>query len=282
MAVQASTADFDPPAFVIMQKRSMFVLECAGEAVVSVLRLGSTEEPCEVDFETGGVGGHKATDADFVAVNGTLKFAAGQRSAAIRVPIKDDAHWEPMEFFEVRLLAARSAELGGNATTLVHIVDDDTYPEAMPPRPSAGRLVWAVIRERWRSRGKKPYQAVFFNQYDTLHKLAGTYAPLLIIELELAAHPWALFVVAAAYLASALYMWYSKWKFEDAEGGGAARRRRRRRRRRAPADGAEAERALLRRRGPRRRRRRRLRGRRAARGERAHNFPVSEVHQFQE
>ena len=223
MTVQTSTADFEPAAFIIMQKRSMFVLECAGEAVVSVLRLGSTEEPCEVDFETGGVGGHKATDADFVAVDGTLKFAPGQRSAAIRVPIKDDAHWEPMEVFEVRLLAARSAELGGNATTLVHIVDDDTYPEAMPPRASAGRLVWAVIRERWRSRGKKPYQAVFFNQYDTLHKLAGTYAPLLIIELELAAHPWALFVVAAAYLASALYMWYSKWKFEDVRGSAGTR-----------------------------------------------------------
>ena len=87
MTVQTSTADFEPAAFIIMQKRSMFVLECAGEAVVSVLRLGSTEEPCEVDFETGGVGGHKATDADFVAVDGTLKFAPGQRSAAIRVPV---------------------------------------------------------------------------------------------------------------------------------------------------------------------------------------------------
>ena len=88
-----------------------------------------------------------------------------------------------MERFVVTLTAARGAALGQVNETLVHIVDDDTYPANLPHDASEWHLLYAFWRERWRHRWPKPLKSMLFKTYDSAHNLFGTYFPMICVDI---------------------------------------------------------------------------------------------------
>jgi len=212
--------DAGAESLLLMAKSSSFVVEGQGCAVVLVHRLGSGAAGCEVDFTTKGLG-----HANFSQISGTLAFAAGESEQRIRIPLVNDTLWEPMERFLVTLTAARGAALGQVNETLVHIVDDETYPANLPHDASEWHLLYAFWRERWRHRWPKPIKAMLFKTYDSAHNLFGTYFPVICVEIVVVRRSNAtLAALGGLYALSSLLNWYCAYKFQDLRGNSGTRK----------------------------------------------------------
>lgn len=103
------------------------VTESVGQVVLEVRRRGDTTGEATVTYGT--VAGSALDGTDFVTTQGVLRFAAGETSQTIRVPIRDDRDSEPSETFSVVLTdPATGATLGTSRTAVVTVVDDDPLP----------------------------------------------------------------------------------------------------------------------------------------------------------
>lgn len=122
------TIDDDDPelATVAMDSGSVSVAESAGAVVINVVRSGNVASAVSVSYATSA--GSAAAGADYTSTTGTLRFAAGQTLATIRVPIINDPSRELAETFTVKLSAPGANARLGPATTRVTINDDDPRP----------------------------------------------------------------------------------------------------------------------------------------------------------
>ena len=103
------------------------VNETATSAILTVTRTVSVLAATSVQFATSNGTAH--APADYTTTSGTLNFAAGQASATIPVPIKNNAARGVNKTFTVTISAPTAgAVLGTQKTTLVTIVDDETTP----------------------------------------------------------------------------------------------------------------------------------------------------------
>jgi subtilisin family serine protease len=99
---------------------------------VGVTRTGDTTSVATVNFATSDVAGSAACDSigtsassrcDYLTSLGTLKFAAGETSKTISIPVVDDIYTENPETFSISLSSPTGATLGATTTATLTIND---------------------------------------------------------------------------------------------------------------------------------------------------------------
>ncbi|MBD0369759.1 MAG: DUF11 domain-containing protein [Pyrinomonadaceae bacterium] len=103
---------------------------------VDVVRTGDTSLPATVKYITSDNSGGNECDqnntgfasqrCDYILVGATLRFAAGETTKTINIPIVNDRYVEPSEQFSIELFNPMGTSLGLNSQALVTIQDDDT------------------------------------------------------------------------------------------------------------------------------------------------------------
>jgi hypothetical protein len=117
------------------------IREGSGIADITVTRTGDSANNVSVNFSTNDDAGTQPCSAqngvasarcDYTQTSGTLKFAPGETSKTIAVPITDDAYIEGNEHFGLTLTNAAGAKLGTQASTTVTIADNRAAAAANP------------------------------------------------------------------------------------------------------------------------------------------------------
>jgi len=118
------------------------VNESAGFVMVTITRTGDSSGPASVNFATSDtaglvscsvVNGIASERCDYATTTGTARFAAGETSSNVFIPIVNDALVEGSENFSISLSAASGATLGSPATATITITDNDAAPSAQNP-----------------------------------------------------------------------------------------------------------------------------------------------------
>jgi uncharacterized repeat protein (TIGR01451 family) len=112
-----------------------------GRAVVTVNRLGDTSQPASVDYATSDqsglnncsqITGFASQRCDYAITIGKLKFAAGESSKQILIPIVDDAYMEGPEVFTLTLSNPSGGILQGSSSVPITITDNDLVNGSNP------------------------------------------------------------------------------------------------------------------------------------------------------
>jgi uncharacterized repeat protein (TIGR01451 family) len=120
---------------------SYTVGEAIGSAAIVVNRTGNTSGAVTINYATSDGSGLNACNSvtgvassrcDYATVVGTLRFAAGETSKTIFIPVVDDAYSEGTESLTLTLSNPGGASLGSNATATITITDNDATTGANP------------------------------------------------------------------------------------------------------------------------------------------------------
>ena len=132
----------ETPANTIQLPQATFnVGEAANSLNVDVTRSGDTSGPATVNFATSDssgltnctvANGNASERCDYATTVGTLRFAAGETSKTIIIPIVNDVLVEGNETFLLRLTNPTGASLGTSQAT-VTINDNDAAPATQNP-----------------------------------------------------------------------------------------------------------------------------------------------------
>jgi len=118
------------------------VSEGNGSVQIVVTREGDAAGPATVNFATADTAGLQACSlvngiaserCDYGSTAGTLRFAAGEASKSIVIPLVDDVHVEAEETFTITLTNPVGAQMGVTASVTVTIVDNDFTPTSKNP-----------------------------------------------------------------------------------------------------------------------------------------------------
>ncbi len=129
---------------------SYFTTEAAGRAVTTVTRIGNTGSAASVDYTTSDsaglnncnvITGIASQRCDYVASLGTLRFAAGETSKTISVPLIDDAYSEGSETFMITLTNPSGAVLGSPNVATITITDTESTTAPNNPIDSTNFFV---------------------------------------------------------------------------------------------------------------------------------------------
>jgi len=121
---------------------SFSVNESAGLATLTVTRIGDISRAASIQFATTDTAGlqsctvanGKASErCDYGTAVGTVRFAIGETTKTLTMPIVDDALVEGDETFTVNLSGPAGATLGTTTTATLTIVDNDTSPATQNP-----------------------------------------------------------------------------------------------------------------------------------------------------
>lgn len=116
--------------------------EADGLVLITVTRTGDMSGSASVDFKTFDIAGLQSCTlmnsrgserCDYVTSLGTVRFAAGESSKTIFVPLIDDVLVEGNETFSVALNNAEGATLGSTNTATITILDDDSVAPTSNP-----------------------------------------------------------------------------------------------------------------------------------------------------
>jgi hypothetical protein len=123
-AATLTIADDDPPGAIDFKAVSYAVDERAGQAVVTVQRIGGVGGAVSVDYQTSD--GSATAGADYTATGGTLTWAAGDRTdKTFTIPLAWDGLAEGTESISVELSnVSGGADPGPNSAAVVRIGDD--------------------------------------------------------------------------------------------------------------------------------------------------------------
>jgi Metallo-peptidase family M12/Calx-beta domain/Reprolysin family propeptide/Bacterial pre-peptidase C-terminal domain len=131
----------DSASGIQLSQSSFSVNEGAGSLTVGVTRTGGTAGAATVNFATSDTAGltnctvangRASERCDYATTVGTLRFAAGETSKNIVIPIINDALVEGNETFTLTLSGATGATLGTSSAT-VTIVENDSQPSSQNP-----------------------------------------------------------------------------------------------------------------------------------------------------
>ncbi|MDT4967556.1 MAG: hypothetical protein QOJ64_2293 [Acidobacteriota bacterium] len=110
------------------------IAEDAGRLSITVSRAGDPSNSASVDYATSDTAGLQNCDTvsgkasqrcDYATTVGTLRFAPGERTKTILIPIVNDSYAEGSESFMIKLSNPVGAALGSNSTATVIITDND-------------------------------------------------------------------------------------------------------------------------------------------------------------
>jgi hypothetical protein len=130
----SSTLQFSQSTYVVNEN--------AGSVTATVNRFGSLSGPATVNYTTNdsagvvpcnlqnGVGSQRC---DYAATVGTLRFAAGENSKTITIPIVNDALVEGNENFGLLLSSPNGATLVSPQVATITITDNDSTPASQNP-----------------------------------------------------------------------------------------------------------------------------------------------------
>jgi CSLREA domain-containing protein len=117
------------------------VNEGGSHVTVTVTRIGDLTQPLRIDYATSDPSGlnncsqittFASQRCDYATVVGTLRFAAGESTKSIVIPIVDDVYIEGDEHFTLTLSNVVGGELGTPLTADITIVDNDSVPAPNP------------------------------------------------------------------------------------------------------------------------------------------------------
>ena len=97
--------------------------ESRGDLMFQVTLQGQSSMPVEVGWSTSP--GSATADQDYAAVSGVLTLDPGSASAAIVIPLRDDALFEENETFTVSLSRPRNAKLRVGASLATGVIEND-------------------------------------------------------------------------------------------------------------------------------------------------------------
>jgi hypothetical protein len=152
------------------------------DALVTVDRVGDLSGPATVDFATSDnsgltpcstANGMASQRCDYEITIGTLKFAVGESSKTILIPIIDDVYVEGPETFTITLSNATGGSLGSSSTATITINDNDTVTGANP----IDRADFFVRQHYLDFLGREPDAFGFQGWQNTLNNCGGTVAP---------------------------------------------------------------------------------------------------------
>jgi hypothetical protein len=165
-----SVVNANGPATVSLSANSFAVNEAdpAGVASITVNRSGDTSNAFTVDYATSDLSGTTPCQSngngvasercDYATAVGTLRFAAGETTKTIQIPIINDAYVEPAEFFTITLRNVQGAAMGTVSSANVTITSDDTQTATRNPIDEQGFF----IRQQYIDfLGRQPEQAGF-------------------------------------------------------------------------------------------------------------------------
>jgi endonuclease G len=117
--------------------------DASGAAVITVSRAGDNSSAISVDYTTADQSGMTPCQnnsngvaserCDYATAVGTLRFAAGEQSKSIQIPIINDAYVEQPEVFNIILRNPQGATLGAITASSVTINSDDTQAATSNP-----------------------------------------------------------------------------------------------------------------------------------------------------
>jgi subtilisin family serine protease len=170
------------PPSIELEAGTLDVGEGAGHARLRVNRTGNTSGAATIDYSTsdnsglnacGNVTGAASSRCDYATTTGTLRFAAGETSKTIFIPLVDDALAEGAESFLLTLSRPTGAGFGANATATVTITDNELTTGANPI-DQAGFFV----RQHYIDfLGREPDAAGYQGWQDILNNCGTTIAP---------------------------------------------------------------------------------------------------------
>lgn len=113
---------------------------------IDVIRTGDSSQAATVRYITsdnsGGnecnhVTGQASQRCDYILVGDTLRFAAGETSKTIQIPIINDGYQEGNEFFQIELLNGVGVTVGSPSQAIITIQDDaaDSTPTTSANNP---------------------------------------------------------------------------------------------------------------------------------------------------
>ncbi|HKG80039.1 MAG TPA: M12 family metallo-peptidase, partial [Pyrinomonadaceae bacterium] len=135
------TTDSSVPNSVQLLQSAYSISETAGSLNVDVTRTGDTSGAATVKYSTSDiagltnctvVNGNASERCDYGTAAGTLRFAAGETSKTIIIPIVNDALVEGNETFTITLSGAAGVSLG-TSTATVTILENDNTPATQNP-----------------------------------------------------------------------------------------------------------------------------------------------------
>ncbi|MCM1984006.1 Calx-beta domain-containing protein [Lyngbya confervoides] len=118
-STQASPVD----STLALAVNALQVSEADPQAVLSVIRTGSTDQVATLDYAT--ADDTAIAGLDYVAQSGTLIFMPGETSKQIVIPLLNDSIDEPDEQFSLAIGHESNALLGVPRTAIITLKDDD-------------------------------------------------------------------------------------------------------------------------------------------------------------
>jgi Calx-beta domain/Domain of unknown function DUF11/Bacterial Ig domain/Domain of unknown function (DUF4214) len=157
---------------------SYTVAESGLHATITVNRLGDTSKTATVDYATSDpsglndcsqVTGNASQRCDYATSVGTLRFAPGESSKTIFIPIVNDVYVEGPESFTITLSNSSNADLDSTKSATVNITDDDNGGAINPITDDA-----FFIRQLYIDfLGREPEPAGLQGWLDVLHNANG-------------------------------------------------------------------------------------------------------------
>ncbi|HYV09698.1 MAG TPA: Calx-beta domain-containing protein, partial [Pyrinomonadaceae bacterium] len=157
-----------------LSNNAFSVNESAGQAPVTVTRIGDTSRAASVQFATTDAAGlqsctvanGKASErCDYGTAVGTVRFAIGETTKTFFIPIVDDALVEGDETFTVNVSGPSAATLGSTTVATITIVDNDSTPATQNP---ADGVNFFVTQQYIDFLGRLPDSVGFANWIATL------------------------------------------------------------------------------------------------------------------
>jgi hypothetical protein len=162
-------------ATVQLNTASLNVIESAGLATLTAVRVGDTSRAATVQFATADTAGlqsctvtnGKASErCDYGTAVGTVRFAVNETLKTFQIPIVNDVLVEGDETLTVNLSGPTGATLGTTTTATVTIIDNDTSPAIQNPVDGVN---FFVTQQYIDFLGRLPDAIGFANWTDTLN-----------------------------------------------------------------------------------------------------------------
>lgn len=123
----------------------------SGVVTLTVTRGGNVLSASSVDYFTSDASGSTPCQnnlsptasgrCDYAPVAGTLRFAPGEQSKTIEIPLIDDGYVEQIESFNLTLSNPQGARLDAFATAVIRIIDGDAFPPTQNPIDDQGFFI---------------------------------------------------------------------------------------------------------------------------------------------
>jgi hypothetical protein len=133
--------DDQPPPSVQLSAAAYTVAEDAGHFSITVTRI-NTSSAATIDYATSDtsglaecatVSGKASQRCDYTIAFGTLRFAAGESSKTVTIPVINDVYAEGSESFTFTLSHPSGTALGGQSAATLTITDNDSNSSAPNP-----------------------------------------------------------------------------------------------------------------------------------------------------